>query len=93
MIYCHISSQASTTILLEFELADPSFEVPLRVLPGHPQVVVLPLPLVPRLPGLRPRLGLGLGFRLPGQLLGRSVPGGADQQGLVHLSIRTLLEL
>ena len=80
-------------ILLEFELADPGFEVPLGVLPGHPQVVVLPLPLVSRLPGLGPRLGLGLGLRLPSQLLGRSVPGGADQQGLVNLSIGTTLEL
>ena len=80
-------------ILLEFELADPGFEVPLRVLPGHPQVVVLPLPLVPRLPGLGPRLGLWLGLLLPGQLLGRSVPGRADQQGLVHLCIARTLEL
>ena len=79
--------------LLEFELADPGFEVPLGVLPGHPQVVVLPLPLVPRLPGLGPHLGLGLGLRLPGQLLRRSVPGGADQKGLVHLCIARTLEL
>ena len=84
-------------ILLEFELADPGFEVPLCVLPGHPQVVVvLPVPLVPRLPGLGslgPRLGLWLGLHLPGQLLGRSVPGRADQQGLVHLGRETMLEL
>ena len=84
-------------ILLEFELADPGFEVPLGVLPGHPQVVVvLPVPLVPRLPGLGslgPRLGLGLWLHLPGQLLGLGVPSRADQQGLVHLGRETMLEL
>merc|ERR1719412_1484075 len=37
---------------VEFELADPGFEVPLGVLPGHPQVVVVLVPLVSRLPGL-----------------------------------------